>query len=284
MNILTFDIEDWYHLLDIDCAVTEADWCHFKPRIHANVERLLELTVRHGHTATFFCLGWVAEQYPEIIRTIDELGFEVASHSHMHQLVYQQTPLQFREDLKRSIHTLEDITGKKIKTYRAPGFSFVKGNAWAVEILLEHGIERDSSIFPAERGHGGYEDFGSAQPSLLNCPAGKMKEFPISLGQVLGKNIVFSGGGYFRLMPFWMIRRLTSRSDYVMTYFHPRDFDADQPVLDLPLHRRFKSYVGLSGAYKKLDEWLSQQKFIDIETADKLVNWDMVPMVEMQSY
>ncbi len=284
MNILTFDIEDWYHLLDIDYAVTEADWCHFKPRIHANVERLLELTVQHGHTATFFCLGWVAEQYPEIIRKIDELGFEVASHSHMHQLVYQQTPLQFREDLKRSIHTLEDITGKKIKTYRAPGFSFVKGNAWAVEILLEHGIERDSSIFPAERGHGGYEDFGSAQPSLLNCPAGKMKEFPISLGQVLGKNIVFSGGGYFRLMPFWMIRRLTSQSDYVMTYFHPRDFDANQPVLDLPLHRRFKSYVGLSGAYKKLDQWLSQQKFIDIETADKLVNWNIVPIVEMQSY
>ncbi|MBI4937059.1 MAG: polysaccharide deacetylase family protein [Nitrosomonadales bacterium] len=283
MNILTFDIEDWFHLLDIECTATEAEWCNFKPRIHANVERLLETTLRHGHKATFFCLGWVAEHYPEIIRQIDELGFEVASHSHRHQLVYQQTPQQFREDLKRSIHVLEDITGKKIKTYRAPGFSFVRGNSWAAEALLEYGIERDSSIFPAERGHGGYENFGRAQPSVLDCAGGKLKEFPISLGRVLGKNIVFSGGGYFRLLPYWMIRSLTNRADYVMTYFHPRDFDADQPVLDLPLHRRFKSYVGLRGAHRKLDQWLSENKFIDIETADQLVDWDSAPLVEMRT-
>lgn len=283
MNILTFDIEDWFHLLDIKCTATEAEWCNFKPRIHANVERLLETTLRHGHKATFFCLGWVAEQYPEIIRRIDALGFEIASHSYMHQLVYQQTREQFREDLKRSIHALEDITGKKVKTYRAPGFSFVRGHSWAIEALIEHGIERDSSIFPAERGHGGYENFGRAQPSVLDCATGKLKEFPISLGRVLGKNIVFSGGGYFRLLPYRMIQGLTERSDYVMTYFHPRDFDADQPVLDLPLHRRFKSYVGLKGAHNKLDRWLSENKFVDIETADKLVNWDTAPLVDLRS-
>lgn len=284
MNILTFDIEDWFHLLDIECTATEAEWRNFKPRIHANVERLLETTLRHGYKATFFCLGWVAKQYPEIIRRIDELGFEVASHSYMHQLVYQQNREQFREDLKRSIHVLEDITGKKIKTYRAPGFSFVRGNSWAIEALLEHGIERDSSIFPAERGHGGYENFGRAQPSVLSCAAGKIKEFPISLGRVLGRNIVFSGGGYFRLLPYRIIQRLTNRSDYVMTYFHPRDFDADQPVLDLPLHRRFKSYVGLKDAHGKLDRWLSENKFVDIEAADKLVNWDAAPLIELRSH
>jgi len=283
MNILTFDIEDWFHLLDIKCTATEAEWRNFKPRIHANVERLLDVTLRHGHKATFFCLGWVAEQYPEIIRQIDELGFEVASHSHLHQLVYQQTPDQFREDLKRSIHALEDITGKKIRSYRAPGFSFIRGNAWAVETLLEFGIERDSSIFPAERGHGGYENFGPAQPSVLDCRMGKLKEFPISLGRAFGKSIVFSGGGYFRLLPYWIIQRLTMQSDYVMTYFHPRDFDANQPMLDLPFHRRFKSYVGLKGAYRKLDQWLGENKFIDMETAGKLINWDTAPIIEMHS-
>jgi polysaccharide deacetylase family protein (PEP-CTERM system associated) len=282
MNILTFDIEDWFHLLDIECTATEAEWNNFTPRIHANVERLLEATLRHGHKATFFCLGWVAEKYPEIIRRIDSLGFEVASHSHSHQLVYRQTPQQFRDDLKRSIQSLEDITGKKIRTYRAPGFSFVRGSAWAVEALLEQGIERDSSIFPAERGHGGYADFGRAQPSVLDCAAGRIKEFPISLGKVLGKDIVFSGGGYFRLLPFWMIQRLTRRSDYVMTYFHPRDFDAGQPVLDVPLHRKFKSYVGLKGAYGKLNHWLEANRFVDIETADRLVDWGAAPLVEMR--
>ena len=282
MNILTFDIEDWFHLLDIKCTATEAEWRNFKPRIHANVERLLDVTLHHGHKATFFCLGWVAERYPEIIRRIDELGFEVASHSHLHQLVYQQTPEQFREDLRRSIRTIEDITGKKIKSYRAPGFSFIKGNSWAVETLLEFGIERDSSIFPVERGHGGYENFGPARPSVLGCKSGKLKEFPISLGRVFGKSVVFSGGGYFRLLPYWMIQRLTMQSDYVMTYFHPRDFDADQPMLDLPLHRRFKSYVGLKGAYRKLDQWLGENKFVDMESADKLINWCAAPIVEMR--
>ena len=284
MNILTYDIEDWFHLLDIDTTATEAEWGNFKPRIHANVERLLELTLRHQHPATFFCLGWVAQQYPEIIRRIDELGFEVASHSHMHQLVYQQTPQQFLEDLKRSIYTLEDITGKKIKTYRAPGFSIMRGNAWAIEALLECGIERDSSIFPAERGHGGYDNFGRAEPSLLSCSTGKIKEFPINLGKFMGKTFVFSGGGYFRLLPFSVIQSLTGRADYVMTYFHPRDFDFEQPVLDLPISRRFKSYVGLKGAYKKLDQWLGQNKFIDIATADQLVNWDKAQRVEMSSH
>jgi polysaccharide deacetylase family protein (PEP-CTERM system associated) len=283
MNILTYDIEDWFHMLDIECTATEAHWRNFKPRIHANVDRLLELTLLHGHKATFFCLGWVAKHYPEIIRRIDELGFEVASHSYMHQLVYQQTRCQFREDLRRSICTLENITGKKVKTYRAPGFSFVRGNTWIVETLIENGIERDSSIFPIERGHGGYKNFGRARPSLLGCASGQIKEFPISLGNILGKKLVFSGGGYFRLMPFWAIQKLTNQTDYMMTYFHPRDFDVDQPVLNIPLHRRFKSYIGLKGAHKKLDRWLARNKFIDIEAADKLVNWTRAPVVKMQS-
>jgi peptidoglycan-N-acetylglucosamine deacetylase len=281
VNILTFDIEDWFHLLDVKSTATDAEWCNYEPRIHANVERLLETTVRHGHKATFFCLGWVAEQYPEIIRSIDSLGFEVASHSHMHQLVYQQTPQQFREDLRRAIHVLEDIVGKKVKTYRAPGFSFIRGTPWVVEILLEHGIERSSSIFPARRGHGGYKNFGRAQPSVMDCSGGTLKEFPISLGRLLGKYIVFSGGGYFRLLPYQLIQHLTNQTDYLMTYFHPRDFDADQPVLDLPRHRSFKSYVGLKGSYEKFDRWLAENNFIDIEAADKLVNWENAPIVKI---
>ncbi|MDQ6981829.1 MAG: polysaccharide deacetylase family protein [Mariprofundus sp.] len=281
MNILTFDIEDWFHLLDNPATASVEQWQNFEPRIHDNVERLLEVIQRHNHRATFFCLGWVAERYPEIIRRIDESGFEIASHSHMHQLVYQQTPKQFRDDLQRSVHALEDVTGKKITTYRAPGFSFIRGNPWAFETLIELGIERDSSIFPTARGHGGYEGFGPAQPSLLACRGGELKEFPISLGRFLGKEIVFSGGGYFRLLPYRTIQRLTRQADYVMTYFHPRDFDAEQPVLDLPFHRRFKSYVGLKGSYSKFDRWLGENPFTDMAGADSTINWSEAPRISV---
>lgn len=279
MNILSFDIEDWFHLLDLECTASEAQWSDFTPRIHANVERLIELTQRHGHQATFFCLGWVAEKYPEIIRQIDAAGFEIASHSHTHQLAYQQTPAQFRQDVERSIHTLEDLIGKKVKSFRAPGFSIVPGMSWAFEALIELGIECDSSVFPAARGHGGFADFGTAKPAIIECAGGTLKEFPISLGSMMGKQFVFSGGGYFRLLPYWLIQRLTLESDYLMTYFHPRDFDAGQPVLEMPLHRRFKSYVGLKGASAKLDRWLAENEFVDLAGADIATEWGSAPRI-----
>lgn len=273
MNILTFDIEDWFHLLDYPATATASEWENYKPRIHTNLDRLLETVQRHDYKATFFILGWMAEHFPEIVRTIDEQGFEIASHSYMHQLVYQQTPEQFREDLLRSIYTLEDITGKKVKTYRAPGFSFIRGNPWAFETLIDLGIERDSSIFPISRGHGGYQGFGDAQPCLIECSGGRLKEFPMTVGRLFGKQIIFSGGGYFRLLPYRTIQRMTRQADYVMSYFHPRDFDARQPVLNLPLHRRFKSYVGLKGAYAKFDRWLEENQFTDIAGADESIDW-----------
>lgn len=279
MKILTFDIEDWFHLLGIPETASPESWAKFSPRVQAGVELLLETIQRHGYSATFFCLGWVAERYPEAIRLIDEAGYEIASHTHTHQLAYQQTPKQFREDVGRSIHTLEDLTGKKVKSFRAPGFSIIPGMPWAFDTLIELGIEYDSSIFPAARGHGGFADFGSAKPVLINSGAGSLKEFPISLGCLLWKQIVFSGGGYFRLLPYPVIRMLTSRSDYLMTYFHPRDFDVDQPVLDLPFHRRFKSYVGLSGCYRKFDRWLAENPFIDLRTAASRVDWDNAPRI-----
>lgn len=85
-------------------------------------------------------------------------------------------------------------------------------------------------------------------------------------------------------MPLCVIQSLTKQTNYVMTYFHPRDFDSEQPVLDLPLSRKFKSYVGLKGAYQKMDQWLSQNEFIDIATADKLINWDEAQCVEISSH
>ncbi|ORJ58769.1 polysaccharide deacetylase family protein [Geothermobacter hydrogeniphilus] len=281
MNILTCDIEDWFHLLDIPATANVENWDNFTSRIHGNVDRLLEIIQLHGHSATFFCLGWVAEKYPEVIRKIDASGFEIATHTHTHQLVYQQKPEQFCQDIRRSICTLEDITGKKVKSFRAPGFSIIPGMPWAFETLVELGIERDSSIFPLARGHGGFATFGSARPAIIECGGGTLKEFPISLGRLWGKQIVFSGGGYYRLLPYRTVQKLTTKSDYLMSYFHPRDFDPEQPVLDLPLFRRFKSYVGLQRAFTKFDRWLAENEFIDMLVADEAIDWDSVPRISV---
>jgi polysaccharide deacetylase family protein (PEP-CTERM system associated) len=280
MNILTFDIEDWFHILDNDATRGEREWEGFPSRIHANTDRILDELERGGRKATFFCLGWVARRYPEIVRAIDGRGHEIGSHSAMHQLVYEQGAKEFRRDLRDSIAVLEDTIGGKVQSYRAPGFSITEHTPWAFEALCEAGIQRDSSVFPAPRAHGGFASFGAAEPVVIECGGMRLKEFPINVATVLGRGLIFSGGGYFRLLPYALISRLMSASPYVMTYFHPRDFDPGQPVLDsLPLTRRFKSYVGLRTAWRKLARLLDEFPCVDLRTADEAVDWGKVRVV-----
>jgi polysaccharide deacetylase family protein (PEP-CTERM system associated) len=281
MNILTYDIEDWFHLLDLESTAIYSNWDKFAPRIHANVDRLIDITLKYNHKATFFCLGWIAEKYPEIIRRIDAEGFEIGSHSFSHQLAYQQTPIQFRQDVVRSIQTLEDLIGKKVTSFRAPGFSIIPRMPWAFETLIELGIECDSSIFPASRAHGGFTEFGTAQPAVIDCAGGSLREFPISLSSMLGRKFVSSGGGYFRLLPYWLIKRFNRQSDYLMTYFHPRDFDPGQPRIDMPLFRKFKSYVGLNVAEAKLESLLADHVFTDLRSVVEQIDWRAVPRIKI---
>ena len=282
MNILTFDIEEWFHLLDNESTKTEQDWQKYESRIVQNMERIFRVLEGTNTKASFFVLGWIAEKYPNVVREICDRGYEIGSHTTFHQLVYNQDRNSFLNDVNRSIKTLEDISGEKIKMFRAPGFSITEKNLWAFEVLHELGIEIDSSVFPASRAHGGFSQYGVAQPSLLNYNGIQLKEFPINTASTFNKPLIFSGGGYFRLLPYSAIKYLTNKSDYVMSYFHPRDFDFNQPLIkDLPIHRKFKSYVGLKSAEKKLRRWVSDFEFNDIKTANEIINWNNVKKINL---
>lgn len=282
MNILTFDIEEWFHLLDNESTKTINEWKNYDSRIHENMERIYAILEKHNQKATFFCLGWIAETYPEVIRDIVAKGYEIGSHTRMHQLIYEQTPKEFNKDVEFSIKRLEDITGQKVKYFRAPGFSIREDNKWAFEVLVKNGIEVDSSVFPAPRAHGGLPTYTEPVPSLLKYNGIELKELPINYHNVLGVPLIFSGGGYFRLFPYNLIKHWTSQSGYVMSYLHPRDFDASQPMIKgLPLLRRLKAYVGLRGTIKKLDNWLTDFDFVDVETAVKQTNWNEAPVVKI---
>jgi polysaccharide deacetylase family protein (PEP-CTERM system associated) len=238
----------------------------------------------NSQSATFFCMSWMAEKYPDVIKSIINNGYEIGTHSARHQLVYEQTPFEFKEDLKRSIQTLEDISGNKVKYYRAPGFSITEKEKWAFEILIEQGIEIDSSVFPALRAHGGFPSYGKATPSIIRYNGLEIKELPINTYSLLGKNLIFSGGGYFRILPYQMIQKMTKSTDYIMTYFHPRDFDYKQPMIkELPLSRKFKSYYGLKGTQSKFELWINEFNFVNINTANKMINWGEVPIISLQA-
>ncbi|MCF8324137.1 MAG: polysaccharide deacetylase family protein [Leadbetterella sp.] len=280
MKILTFDIEEWFHILDNDATKTEADWEGFESRIHGNMDKI------HGmlddQKATFFCLGWVARKFPEVLMEIDRRGHEIATHSDLHQLAYEQNRQTFEQDLERSIKSIEDVIGKKVRAYRAPGFSLMAQNKWVFEVLMKNGIEIDASIFPAERSHGGFAQFGHAEPCWIDIDGMRMKEFPINLSSFAGKNLIFSGGGYFRLFPYPLLDALTKNSDYVMTYFHPRDFDAKQPMVPgLNFVRKFKSYYGLKGCLSKLDKLIKKHEFVDIRTAEASIDWVKAKVVKL---
>lgn len=279
MNILTFDLEEWFHILDHPSTNTSENWYKFESRIDANVERILDMLKISNSKATFFCLGWIAEKYPHIIKNISEKGFHIACHSHQHQLAYNQTRQEFTKDLLVAKSTIENISGKKVDTYRIPGFSLIKHNLWVLDILGEYGFEVDCSIFPANRSHGGLPSLENEGPLIIELKSGKiLKELPLNTKTIFGKKMVFSGGGYFRLFPYTVIKKLFERSNYVMTYFHPRDFDTEQPIIkDLSLFRKFKSYYGLNSAQNKLEKLLKDFNFIDVQTAVANINWSDKP-------
>jgi polysaccharide deacetylase family protein (PEP-CTERM system associated) len=238
------------------------------------MERIFAALDETRTKATFFCLGWMAEKHPDVIKAIVNRGYELGSHTTMHQLVYEQSPSVFARDLELSIKKLEDIAGQKVRYFRAPGFSVREDNRWVFDILVSQGIEIDCSIFPAPRAHGGFPSYKAIYPSMIQYDGIRIKEFPINLIRFLGHPLIYSGGGYFRFFPYWLIKHWAKQTDYLMTYFHPRDFDVGQPLIkDLSFNRKFKSYVGLSGAYNKLKKLLFDFKFMDIAEADKRIDW-----------
>lgn len=282
MNILTFDIEEWFHILDNNSTKGIVEWANYEVRIHSNIEKIFNLLNKKNLSATFFVVGWIAEKYPEIVRKIDNYGFEIGSHTNLHQLMYEQNRKEVESDLRNSIENLQSITGKKVTAFRAPGFSITEKNKWVFEILAKNGITHDSSIFPAGRAHGGFPSYSKAQPSLLKINGYELKEFPINTVSMFGNKWIFSGGGYFRITPYFFVKYWTESSDYVMTYFHPRDFDPKQPMIkELSPVRKFKSYIGLSHCMNKLEKWTDDYEFTDLKGADKMINWSEVPVINI---
>ncbi|MCB2195278.1 MAG: polysaccharide deacetylase family protein [Bacteroidetes bacterium] len=282
MKILSFDIEDWFHINFDKNFNIESKWDSFDSRLELNTKKILELLSEKGIKATFFCLGWVARKYPHIIREFQKAGHDIGSHSDVHNLVSLMTPEEFNLDLKKSLESIENVIGKKVKMFRAPAFSIGKENLWAFDILKENGIEIDASIFPANHDFGGFPEISFNNPFLLNYNGNKIKEFPVSTMNILTKRIVISGGGFFRFFPYGIIKGHLKRNSYSMTYFHPRDIDSMQPMLDgLSLIRRFKSYYGIKKALSKFKTMLNQFEFMSVSEADKIIDWKSKEIIEL---
>jgi len=264
-NILTVDVEEWFHILEVEGGYTREDWTRLESRVEANTDALLDLFAASAVQATFFVVGWVAERHPQLVRKIAACGHEVASHSYWHEVVTRHTRASLAEDLRASRRVLEDLTGQPVTGFRAPGGSITADTAWAFDVIAEAGFRYDASANPGHSSHGGFPTphFG---PHKIRSASGELFEIPWTTVGVVGRRVPFAGGGYLRLFPYGLIRACVGVENRagrpVNVYVHPREIDPDQPRMDLPWRRRFKYYVGLRTTEPKLRALLRDLRFV----------------------
>jgi polysaccharide deacetylase family protein (PEP-CTERM system associated) len=253
---MSVDVEDYFHVANLAPAAPRARWPEFASRVERNTNVLLDIFDGPGVRATFFVLGWVAERHPALVRDIAARGHEIASHGFDHQIIYEQAPAAFREDIRRSKRLLEDLAGVGVLGYRAPSFSITRRSLWALDVLVEEGYRYDASIFPVRHDRYGIPDAPRGIHRLLR-PGGELVEFPPSTVRVLGVNLPVAGGGYFRIFPYWWTRlgiaRVNRRERQpVAFYLHPWEVDPDQPRLTVGALSRFRHYRNLDTTADRL--------------------------------
>lgn len=260
LNALTIDVEDYFMVSAFEGLVNRANWERYECRVEKNTRRILDIMDEHGARGTFFTVGWVAEHYPDLIREIHRRGHEIGAHSYHHELIYDMTPEQFRQDLRRTRRAIEACGVGPVIGFRAPSFSVVERNLWALDILRKEGFKYDASIFPAAHARGGIAN-AARFPHWIQ----DLAEFPMSTMQVLGRSLPFSGGGYFRLFPYALIRYGMNQSARqgkpTIVYVHPWEFDPDQPRLNAKGVDRFKHYVNLDKTEAKFRQLLRDYHF-----------------------
>lgn len=264
VNALTIDLEDWYQVANLEHLISFSSWRNCEDRLTASADRVMELLRRFGVRATFFVLGWNAERHPELLRRIADDGHELGTHGYSHRLIYAQSQDEFREELKRSIAAIENVTGTPVRGHRAASFSITPQSRWAFETLAECGIEYDSSVFPISHSRYGMPDAPSL-PHVIDCEGRRLLEFPISTVRALGRNLPFAGGGYFRFLPAifveMCIRAMNCRGIPVMFYIHPWELDSEQPRMKLSAKSSLRCYHNIEKTESKLERLLCAFKF-----------------------
>lgn len=266
VNAFTVDVEDYFHVSALAPAISRESWATREYRAERNTERVLEVLAERGVRGTFFVLGWVAERSPGIVKRIAAAGHEIASHGFSHELIYLQAADAFRAETRRSKALLEDLTGEPVIGYRAASFSITRESLWALDVLIDLGFQYDSSVFPIR--HDRYGIPGAArEPNTISAPSGRViAEFPMAAAEYFGLQLPVSGGGYFRIFPYWLSRAGLTRINVhhrrpFVFYMHPWEIDPDQPRVRVGLVSRFRHYTNLDRFEARLKRLLGEFRF-----------------------
>lgn len=292
MNILTFDIEEWY----VEKAYGGGRVFKYQ-QFDEVFARMLDLLDSIDIKATFFCVGQLAVEFPDVIRSIVARGHEIGCHSNIHTWLDKMDEKMLRDDTTEALQVLQDVSGQKVTCYRAPAFSITPKNKWAVDVLAECGIESDASIFPAIRDFGGYPMFPQDTPCTISYNGAKLKEYPVSITSFIGKRIAYSGGGYFRIIPYWIVNKIMKSREYNICYFHLSDliqqnnklltkkayeeYFKESGTFKNRLIRFAKSNVGRGDVFGKMQRLLVGNDFVNIQQANRMIDWQKAELIQL---
>ena len=259
VNAMTVDVEDYFQVQAFADNIARERWGAIPRRVEENIERLLAMFAERDVAATFFSLGWIAERHPTMMRRIADAGHEIASHGYDHTLVNELTPERFRDDVRRTKTILEQVTGQRVHGYRAPTFSIGPRTPWAYDILEQEGYGYSSSVYPIR-----HDLYGAATAprAPFRVTPGGLWEIPLTTRRLFGQNFPCAGGGYFRLLPYWLsrhnLRRLNAGDGPpCIFYMHPWEIDAEQPAVGgISAKTRFRHYTNLKAMPGRLHRLL----------------------------
>lgn len=269
-NAFSIDVEEHFQVTAFADTVSTASWPEHESRAVRNTRILLEMLSKRGIHGTFFVLGWIAKHHPQLVRDIAGGGHEIASHGMNHQLIYNQSPEQFREETRSSKQLIEDLCQTPVIGYRAATYSITRRSLWALDILAEEGFLYDSSIFPMR--HDRYGIPGARLvPHLMETAKGhRLVEFPISVLRYKRFTLPVGGGGYFRIFPYavtrWGLKKLNASGREFVFYMHPWEIDPAQPrIAGAGLLSRFRHYFNLGKCHVRLEYLLNEFAFAPLQ-------------------
>ena len=266
INMMSIDVEDWFQVHNLSKVISYRQWDLLELRVRTNTARILKLLDKHRTKATFFVLGWLAERLPHLVSDIAGEGHEIACHGYSHRLLTSMTPGELDAELANALAILREISGQPVSGFRAPSFSVTRHTLWSYEIMAKHGIKYDSSVFPI----GFHPDYGIRHAPLTAYRAtDTIVELPVGCAQILGCRVPCSGGGYFRIFPYSVTRRLVQRCNSegrpVVFYVHPWEFDPGQPRMHLPRLKQIRHYTNLHRTTTRFDRLLGDFDFGSIQ-------------------
>lgn len=258
--VFSIDLEDWYQGIELPYA----DWGKYERRVEKGFYAIFNLLEKYETKATWFTLGWIADYYPHLIKELHQAGHELGSHTYKHEKVYDQTPEQFREEIKRTRNSIETITGKKVVSHRSPFFSITAKSLWALDVLAEEGFTIDCSISPIKTWRYG---IATCPDTIFRIKENNLIEFPVSRFKFLHKQLGI-GGAYFRLFPYsFTSNSLKQRHRNKlpnMFYIHPWEYDPQHPSVGLNWKSKITHYTNLTTTLARTERMLNEFKFTSV--------------------